>query len=56
MQALSRAAFRVLYFVIPLSIVISIVGTLCLNVVVPWQARHKWGGVWLTDGHDGMTV
>jgi uncharacterized membrane protein YbhN (UPF0104 family) len=35
--------FRVLYFVIPFSIAISIMGTreLWLNVVVPWQARRK---------------
>ena len=35
--------FRVLYFVIPFSIAISIMGTreLWLNVVVPWQKRRK---------------
>jgi glycosyltransferase 2 family protein len=36
-------AFRVLYFVIPFSIAISIMGAreLWLNVVVPWQMRRK---------------
>jgi len=38
--------FRVLYFVIPFSIAISIMGTreLWLNVVVPWQERRKLNG------------
>src|SRR5215475_3158488 len=38
--------FRVLYFVIPFSIAISIMGTreLWLNVVVPWQSRRKTNG------------
>ncbi len=37
--------FRVLYFVIPFSIAISIMGTreLWLNVMVPWKARRKNG-------------
>ena len=37
--------FRVLYFVIPFTIAISIMGTreLWLNVVVPWKARRKNG-------------
>src|SRR5229473_2907699 len=36
-------AFRILYFVIPFSIAISILGTreLWLNVVVPWQKRRR---------------
>jgi hypothetical protein len=35
--------FRVLYFVIPFTIAISIMGTreLWLSVVKPWQARRK---------------
>jgi glycosyltransferase 2 family protein len=39
-------AFRVLYFVIPFSIAISIMGAreLWLNVVVPWQMRRKPNG------------
>jgi hypothetical protein len=38
--------FRVLYFVIPFEIAISIMGTreLWLNVVVPWQERRKPNG------------
>jgi len=38
--------FRVLYFVIPFSIAISIMGTreLWLNVVVPWQERRRPNG------------
>jgi glycosyltransferase 2 family protein len=38
--------FRVLYFVIPFAISISIMGTreLWLNVVVPWQQRRKGSG------------
>src|SRR5215475_9301017 len=38
--------FRVLYFVIPFAIAISIMGTreLWLNVVVPWQSRRKTNG------------
>jgi glycosyltransferase 2 family protein len=38
--------FRVLYFVIPFTIAISIMGTreLWLNVVVPWQKRRKLNG------------
>jgi len=38
--------FRVLYFVIPFAIAISIMGTreLWLNVVVPWQERRKANG------------
>ena len=38
--------FRGLYFVIPFSIAISIMGTreLWLNVVVPWQKRRKMNG------------
>jgi glycosyltransferase 2 family protein len=38
--------FRVLYFVIPFSIAISIMGTreFWLNVVVPWQKRRKLNG------------
>jgi hypothetical protein len=38
--------FRVLYFVIPFSIAISIMGTreFWLNVVVPWQKRRKMNG------------
>src|SRR5215467_5629656 len=38
--------FRVLYFVIPFTIAISIMGTreLWLNVVVPWQSRRKTNG------------
>src|SRR5271155_1773288 len=38
--------FRVLYFVIPFSIAISIMGAreLWLNVVVPWQQRRKLNG------------
>ena len=37
--------FRVLYFVIPFTIAISIMGTreLWLNVVIPWKARRKNG-------------
>jgi hypothetical protein len=36
-------AFRILYFVIPFGIAISILGTreLWLNVVVPWQKRRR---------------
>jgi glycosyltransferase 2 family protein len=35
--------FRVLYFVIPFGIAISIMGTreIWLNVVVPWQQRRR---------------
>ena len=42
--------FRVLYFVIPFAIAISIMGMreLWLNVVVPWQDRRKTNG----DGND----
>ncbi len=42
--------FRVLYFVIPFAIAISIMGTreLWLNVVVPWQSRRRTNG----DGND----
>jgi uncharacterized membrane protein YbhN (UPF0104 family) len=38
--------FRVLYFVIPFSIAISIMGTreLWLNVVLPWQQRRRLNG------------
>jgi hypothetical protein len=38
--------FRVLYFVIPFSIAISIMGTreFWLNVVVPWQKRRRLNG------------
>ena len=38
--------FRVLYFVIPFSIAISIMGTreFCLNVVAPWQKRRRLNG------------
>jgi uncharacterized membrane protein YbhN (UPF0104 family) len=38
--------FRVLYFVIPFTIAISIMGTreLWLNVVMPWQKRRKLNG------------
>jgi uncharacterized membrane protein YbhN (UPF0104 family) len=38
--------FRVLYFVIPFGIAISIMGTreLWMNVVVPWQERRKLNG------------
>ena len=38
--------FRVLYFVIPFSIAISIMGTreFWLNVVVPWQKRRRMSG------------
>ena len=38
--------FRVLYFVIPFTIAISIMGTreFWLNVVVPWQKRRKMNG------------
>jgi uncharacterized membrane protein YbhN (UPF0104 family) len=38
--------FRVLYFVIPFSIAISIMGTreLWLNVVLPWQRRRRLNG------------
>jgi hypothetical protein len=38
--------FRVLYFVIPFGIAISIMGTreLWLNVVVPWQQRRRPNG------------
>jgi glycosyltransferase 2 family protein len=38
--------FRVLYFVIPFSIAISIMGAreLWLNIVVPWQKRRKLNG------------
>src|SRR5499433_1834897 len=38
--------FRVLYFVIPFSIAISIMGTreLWLNVVFPWQQRRRLNG------------
>ena len=38
--------FRVLYFVIPFTIAISIMGTreLWLNVVVPWQQRRGMNG------------
>jgi hypothetical protein len=38
--------FRVLYFMIPFGIAISIMGTreLWLNVVVPWQQRRKQNG------------
>jgi uncharacterized membrane protein YbhN (UPF0104 family) len=37
--------FRILYFMIPFGIAISIMGTreLWLNVVVPWQLRRKQG-------------
>jgi hypothetical protein len=37
--------FRVLYFVIPFAIAISIMGTreLWLSVVLPWKARRKNG-------------
>jgi uncharacterized membrane protein YbhN (UPF0104 family) len=43
--------FRVLYFVIPFTIAISIMGTreLWLSVVRPWQMRRK------SNGHDGAT-
>src|SRR5579863_10366092 len=39
--------FRILYFMIPFGIAISIMGTreLWLNVVLPWQARRKQGEV-----------
>src|ERR1700690_2611077 len=38
--------FRILYFIIPFGIAISIMGTreLWLNVVVPWQQRRKQNG------------
>jgi glycosyltransferase 2 family protein len=37
--------FRILYFMIPFGIAISIMGTreLWLSVVVPWQQRRKQG-------------
>jgi hypothetical protein len=38
--------FRILYFMIPFGIAISIMGTreFWLNVVVPWQQRRKQNG------------
>jgi uncharacterized membrane protein YbhN (UPF0104 family) len=42
--------FRILYFMIPFGIAISIMGTreLWLNVVRPWQKRRKQGGIGAT--------
>ena len=45
--------FRILYFMIPFGIAISIMGTreLWLNVVLPWQLRRKQGRDCCADTH-----
>ena len=50
--------FRVLYFVIPFTIAISIMGTreLWLNVVVPWQKRRKLNVNGNGNGHCAPSV
>jgi hypothetical protein len=51
----SLLLFRVLYFVIPFSISVSIMGTreLWLNVVKPWNERRRNGGIHTGTLHNG---
>ena len=50
--------FRILYFMIPFGIAISIMGTreLWLNVVQPWQKRRKQAELAAVDGEQSDVV